>query len=467
MISQLAYPTVCVIDDDKDEYVPILQALNDLNVGCVHIKGDEGANLPATHLSGLRLVFTDLHLNSSPAGKPSASHTANVFCKIVSANTAPVVVVIWSKFADAKTDDPDLPPDDQPTEAELFISTLLEAENKFKGRLIFLQMPKPKPGDRPAKWVSKLKTQIKKTLQGHDAVDALLTWESIVKEAINRVSVELTSLAQSPVIEPDAVNDANPDVPKNLKLIMQLLAQEQGGPDCSPASASRHIVSVLAQTLADQLEHSDSLNSLSKHGRWLSDRKGVPKKTSMAPGINGLLLTASTSKKPNPFTPGTIYRLSDINKFKALFGVEIEELLKRCCKYKDSPTKYEAWKAANKPHPVLVELSPACDVQQETRRNSLLIGGLVFPANARKDMQRTDSIEVLPTFSVRWATEDFAQQDAFLVFFSHFKLTHSASKEPKWLLPWFRLRELPTASLRNWHSAHASRVGYVSLVAAV
>jgi hypothetical protein len=96
MTPLLSSPSVCVIDDEAEEYQPILNALLKLGIGCVHVHGDAASPLPPKPFRGLRIVFTDLYL-SSASGKTAASHTANVFRKVVSADTAPILVVIWSK----------------------------------------------------------------------------------------------------------------------------------------------------------------------------------------------------------------------------------------------------------------------------------------------------------------------------------------------------------------------------------
>ena len=46
MISQLASPSVCVIDDEEADYRKILEALNALFVSCVHILGNDLERLP-------------------------------------------------------------------------------------------------------------------------------------------------------------------------------------------------------------------------------------------------------------------------------------------------------------------------------------------------------------------------------------------------------------------------------------
>ena len=434
----------------------MLNTLLRMGLGCVHVKGDSRSNLPPRPFKGLRVVFTDLHL-ASHVGKDAASHTAKVFSKVVSPETAPVVVIIWSKYKD------DVPIDEGPTEAELFKTTLLESFPQYQERLIFLEMVKPKLTDRPttAKWVKELKTNITKQLGKVSAFDALWAWESSVRDAAIQVTGGLTTLALLPDINPPADGTTTALLPEKLKLALRLLVREQGGPNCSSSSAPGHLSTVLGQSLVDYLEHMDGHKAMSKHGAWLSDQSGLPKSCAIGPGVNGFLLTAALGSKPNPFIPGTVYRFKTRSKFKELFGVTREQLIDEC--YKGKPNNLEEWKRVNAPEEVLIELSPSCDVHQGTRCNALLLGGLIFPAEAKKLIRRGDGVETLPTFSLRWPIEEFTHQHAFLAFFSRLKITLRPTREPRWSIPWFRLRELPAASVRNWHSGHASRVGYVSL----
>jgi hypothetical protein len=460
MILNLASPSVCVIDDEKADYEPILDALLRLGLGCVHVKGNSKTNLPPKPFKGLRVVFMDLHL-STYVGKDAASHAANVFSKVVSPETAPVVVVIWSKYKDDVLGAG--PANDQPTEAELFKTTLLESFPAFNERLVFLEMTKPKLNDRPsaAKWVKEIQRDVRKELEKVSAFDVLWAWEALVRDAGISVTAGLTTLALLP--EPPAQDSGGtiPALPQKLKLALRLLVREQGGPQCSAVSAPYHLAALLGQSLLDHLEHLEDRKALMSHGQWLSDQNGLPKTTVIAPGINGFLLTSAPPRKSQPFVPGIIYRLTKPEQFEKIFGVIPERLLPDC--YSGASTKFEEWKKSNAPKPILIELSPVCDVHQGTRENALLIGGLIFPAAARKSLKRADAIELLPTFSLRWPTDDFKAQSVCVAFFSRLKTTMRHTKEPSWLVPWFRLRELPTASLRNWHASHAARVGYVSL----
>jgi hypothetical protein len=147
MIKQLASPSVCVIDDEEEEYRPILAALNEMFVSCVHILGNSLEGLPPQPFKRVQLTFVDLHL-SGTVGKDAASHTANVFTKVMSPDTAPIVVVIWSKYAKDLVAQDGVPPEDQDTEAELFKKTLLVLLHHKSLWRVFLAMGTAQHGHR-------------------------------------------------------------------------------------------------------------------------------------------------------------------------------------------------------------------------------------------------------------------------------------------------------------------------------
>lgn len=444
MISQLASPSVCVVDDEKADYEPILRALNELFVSCVHILGNDPAKLPAKPFRRLQLVFLDLHLTNS-TGRNAASHTANVFTKIVSPETAPIVVVIWSKYAQ------DVPQGEEETEAQLFKRMMLEAEPKYDGRLVFVEMDKPKPADQPADWTDKLKTEIDRALQQQEAVELLWTWDSLVRDATVGVSEQLTATAASSRKAGTELKDA-------LKEAMQRLAAAQGEGDFSAVRAPAHLVTVLTELLTDQLEHTD-VAPVAHHGNWLAANPSNKLEPAFAVHMNGLLLTAARPAGDAPFQPSVVYRVKDAAYFKTLFGVEVAAFVALCGP--GDPHK-AAWVAAAKP--VLIEISPVCDVAQGKRVNASLVAGLIVPAemaNRRKGSGPFDAS--LPSLYVRWAAPDFDAQEAALVFNHLYKVTIPVTAASDAIEPWFRIRETPTASLRAAQSGHASRIGFVKV----
>jgi thiamine phosphate synthase YjbQ (UPF0047 family) len=450
MISQLASPSVCVIDDEEADYRPILDAMNEMFVSTVHIAGSL-ESLPSFAFDKLRLVFLDLHL-SNTLGKDAASHTANVFRKVVSKKTAPVVVVIWSKYASDKIGGLDIPPEDQETEAELFKRTLFEAEPEFKGRLIFLDMAKPK-NPRPPEWTTSLRQEITTVLADQPAVDVFWAWESFVRDGCAHVTEGLTTVAEV-VAGPDA------DLKDGLKVVLQHLVKAQGEGYLSAETAPYHLATVLTQVLNDQLEHSMAIAGLATHGTWLSQNTAQSDRA-FAAHINSLLMTAGLQTPSASYSPGTVYRIKDTAGFKNAFGQYCATMIQLLCPHKTTSPKSEPWCAAAKP--ILIELSPACDVAQHYRVSSLLIAGVIVPSSIEGAPKSSEAFGALPIFRLRWPIEGFPEQDVRLLYCHRHKLTLPSASLVNWIEPWFRIRELPLTAVRNSNAAHASRVGFVSM----
>lgn len=463
MIPRLASPSVCVIDDDVDESTPILAALLKLGIGAVHIAGDSMESLPPSPFECLRIVFTDLYLSGS-SGKTAATHTASVFRRVVSTDTAPVLVVIWSKHISERIDDEGIPRGDQPTAVDSFKDALFESYPGYRDRLIFAEMVKPGTGQRPEddEWIRLLQADIETTLAGFPACDLIWMWESLVRKASSAVSGELTALVS--VTEVEGAGEAERAVllDKGMRDVFRHLAKAQGGPDCSPASASGHLFSVLSQCLTDHLERADKPNDLGKHGSWLCQPDEGPPRGSEVGKLNALLLTAEAAPGGAAFTPGTVYTVEEHGYFENSFGVPRHEFIGSFRRQDCREVAAEEWMA--QVSPVAIEISPACDFHARKRVQALMLCGVLVPSRWRKAaIKRNDSIEATPDFTLRWAVGDFSEQETFLIFNSRHKMTFTDTREPDWLRPRFRLRELPTAYLRNWHASQAARVGYLSL----
>lgn len=444
MISLLASPSVCVVDDEEEDYEPILTVLNELFVSCVHILGNDIAKLPSNPFKRLQLVFLDLHLTNT-TGKNAASHTANVFTRIVSAETAPIVVVIWSKYAD------DVSQGEEETEALLFKRMLLESEPHYEGRLIFVEMAKPKAKDKPEDWTDRLKKAIEDALQQQEAVELLWKWDSLVRDSTIAVGEALTTVATSCKQNGIALKDA-------LKESMQRLAGAQGEGDFSPATAPGHLIAVLTELLSDQLEHAD-VTLVADHGEWLAAPVCNRLNNGFALHVNGLLLTSGPPAGSSLYPPGTVYRLTAPEHFKTLFGVEVAKFIDSCAPGGDQKA---GWIASA--IPVLLELSPVCDFAQRTRISALFVAGVIIPADMAKQGKRTGVFDAsLPTMFIRWPAPDFAAQNAALIFNHRYKATIPVPVISGMTEAWFRLREAPTAAVRAAQSGHSSRIGFVQV----
>jgi hypothetical protein len=457
VISQLASPSVLVVDEDPADFGPLLAALNSLYVSCIHVRGDDSTLLPKTPFVGLKLVFLDLHL-SAAGGRDATSHTTNVFLKLVSSETAPLVVVIWSKYAAAPVGKDDAPAEDGETEAEAFKRTLLETEPKYKGRVIFVEMEKLKRSERPEEstWIESLRGKIEEALKDQSAVDLLWRWENLVRNACTGVCAGLTEMAEA------SAAAHGTELGDGLKDVMQRLAKAEGQPDFKPATAPHHLATVLGQVLKDHLEQGERVETFQPHGDWLGvDPTGVAV-NAFPSKVNKWLLTSELATPVPPFAPGTVFYCDkDHTVFASQIGAPFVEIAEACFNNSRAAKKAEFIGSARA---IFVELSPECDVAQLHRRSALLIAGALIPANMAKDVKRNSlSISVMPDIELTYSMEGAPNGAAILMFCARYKLTLPAGAHPEWLRPWFRLRELPTAALRISYSSQAVRVGYTSL----
>lgn len=469
MIELLASPSVCVIDDEEEEYEVILGALNRLGVPAHHIKGTDLGELPGEPFRSVRLVFQDLHLDGA-IGKTAASRAANFFLKTVHPESAPVVVVIWSKHVDERVVAEGEPEEDQPTVSDLFKAEVLGANDAYKSRLIFIEMKKPQPGERPAEsveWTDQLTEEIKTKLESAPATSLLWEWESLVKAAAARVIEQLVSFSAS-------ASSGTMSQDEGMKALLGTLASAQAEGDMDNQTAPRHVAGALSQLLADQLDHETLSSQFSAHGEWLSQMKSPLPAT--AASLNGLLVTAECNTDGTAYAPGTVYQVHDEFLFKALFDEKFGALKYECfnplqakagespedIKIKNDEAKDE-WK--NHAVPVFVELSPVCDVAQRGKRNAAtLVAGLVVPDRFAPYIKSTGAFHVMPIFSLRKAGGGLAVGDKVVVVIcSKFRATLPSKTEGAGLERWFRFRELPTAAMRTWLASQIARIGFVSL----
>jgi hypothetical protein len=458
MISQLASPSVCVIDEDPKDFEPLLAALNGLFVSTVHIRGDDSAKLPPVPFTGLRLVFLDLHLTSA-GGKDATAHTANVFLNVVSPETAPLVVVIWSKYADAPLGPDGNPVEDGETEAQAFTRTLLKEEPRYRERVIFVQMEKLQGSERPeaeGEWVERLKGKINEALHDQSAIDLLWRWDNLVRDASVSVSSELTELARL------SAEGQNIELKDGLKDVMQRLAKAEAGPDFRPETAPHHLATVLGQLFKDHLEQQETPGRFDPHGAWLGVNPAGAGFAGLPPHMNTLMLTSGLANPMPPFVPGTVFHCPDVAEFEARTGASFADLAGKCFSGNPAGRRAEFIASAK---PVFVELSPECDVAQCDRVSSLLIGGAIVPIDMASLVKRngTPAVTVLPDLYIRYPMQGFVDGPAVLTFCARYKVTLPAQAHPDWLLPWFRLRELPTAALRIAYASLSVRVGYTYL----
>jgi hypothetical protein len=354
MIPQFGSPSVCVIDDEAADYEPMLIALMRQGIAAVHIRGMDEESTPTQPFKGIRLVLMDLHLGSSTSQKDHASHTASVLRRTVSPEHGPVLVVIWSKFADEAVPASEFaaaPEEDQPDLADLFEKTLLEAEPKFADVAIFTRMRKPQASQREeTNWIDQLRCDLLQVLAGYPALAFLWTWESRVRESSHAVLGEVVTLSKSTSL-PGAMN-----LDCQAQQLFRVLATEQGGEGLTGEAYRLHLSLLLSQILSDHLEHSVEVGSTNEPAPWAPTQAGLPQLALFAAKVNSALLASSAWDNAPPFQPGTIYLVKDEVKFAEVFGIEVDQFYSDCSSKLSVEARRSSWKA--QVVPILIELSP-------------------------------------------------------------------------------------------------------------
>lgn len=463
MISKFGTPSICVIDDDPLEYEPILDALKGSWLGWVHIKGDESSRLPPKPFSGLRLVFTDLYLTGdSPTN--AISRTVQVFRKVVSPETGPVVVVIWSKHSGDQDSLPGVPKDDQPTQADKFMATLLSTEQRYRDRLVFHQMPKPvgiRSGKKRKAWISGLRKQIETLLEGKNGLELLWAWEALARNVTLQMSADITALAQrqqESASEPDQFD-------ADLQKLFVALSGAHGGYELDGGKSLRHFMASMSEALADRIEHSIyTAKEIKKPRDWLTT-KGKPREAqAFGPKLNTLLLTAKVSKD-DLFLPGMVYRVTNTRASEKYLCATWLDLLRKIANHK-GPGALPDW--TRECIKVMVEVSQPCDVQHNNRKLSVLVGGFIVPGTGKPSSgfgqdPNGANYRFPAKFTIDVPGSEKNPQEVLLYLSANYKCMVNPKGAPSWLRPWFRFREVPATTIRVWQASHMARVGFFSV----
>ena len=295
--------------------------------------------------------------------------------------------------------------------------------------------------------------EIKKVVSKEPSIACLWSWEGLVKRSAVSVCDDLTSLAHKVGAEVSVEK-----LEDRLRVTLQLMAEATAEGALSATTAPGHMVATLSQLLLDHVEHSRYPDGLLTQGGWLAAGTTNVANQRYGPSLNTLLLTAEVRHGSKRLLPGTVYAVQSEQGFKNLFGASVESLIEAT--YKGSQVNGDRWRQQVKA--VVVEISPDCDVAQGNRYRALLIGGLIVSSDRVKECHSQGGWNRLPIFRLRSAQGNCAVQDVFLVCCSRYRATIALNGRD-WLRPWFRLREMPVAELRNWHAAQAARVGVVSV----
>jgi hypothetical protein len=170
---------IVVVDDVAKEVFPLIKSLSKNGFAVTYFDGLK-ETLPKTPLTGVRVVFLDMELNTAgytgSKDKSKAAATANVFRNIidVSSNNT-YLVAIWSTHDEL---------------IEHFWRYV--QEEKYECRFIGIIIDKPKCASKGYA-VSVIESEIEKSLKDQRAFKFFINWENIVHESSNNIVCDFSS----------------------------------------------------------------------------------------------------------------------------------------------------------------------------------------------------------------------------------------------------------------------------------
>jgi hypothetical protein len=436
---------VCVIDDQKEEYLPLIHALSRIGMGCCHYTGTKVEELPTVPLPGLRLVFLDMQLETSGESTQVAAHTAKVFATIVSEQGGPVLVVFWTKHEH---------------HVAAFKERLYAKYQGFLGRLIFAHLEKPVSAIDG----SKLEAAILAELKKYHPLDLIWQWEQSVQDAASSTSAAIASLAafRAGVSASDTEKQTAKKIHDAYGDLLRLVLEAAAGRNSTKESALRDLHAGLAPMHFDRLEHALQASGESSAKRLLQRQKPKAKPSECA-AINAMLLLAPADSDAKMLGPGSLYTVPEVARFKRLFGHAWPAVAGVILKG-EKVTSDECAQILKQCHPILAEVSADCDFAQKKRPVARLVAGVMVPASLLKtlgDDKKLQSANYLRAGeSLRFAEPN---GDWVSVFIGQFVYSLARKRMPRGLTPIGRLRSGPLADLRHWLAAQATRPGYLSV----
>lgn len=462
---------VCIIDDEVDEYLPLIHALSRLRFGSIHIAGDKVEDLPEEPLPGLRLVFLDMKLGTEGDDALVAAHTAQVFSRVVSSSSAPLLVVVWTKHKDL---------------VETFRTRLFEAYPEYQGKLLFTRIEKPIDGTYLQ--ADELREAVSAEMRKFYPAEILWRWEQLVHDAATATTEEICKHAskRAKIEIGDSEELGTAKLQKGLSEILQILLMAEAEQNMTPETAFADLLGVLNPLHSDRLEHAvEPVDA--KAAENLVTTLAVSATDNEKLELNSMLIVARHGEDP-PFRPGVVFRITDSANFETRFGVSIYEVfgdllcvpkpkdyknlkarlksgnldiaqreeVEAQIRKKDSEIEKTAKEWLARCIPILIDVSPACDFAQRKPRLAKLLSALMVPHGTEVICQEEQgAFRRLPVVKIPSRDESWD-----IVMCSRFGFNMPPLQVPPDLEAIYRLRDPILNDIRAWSSAQDGRIGY-------
>lgn len=449
----LASPRVLVIDDQEQEARPLLEALWSRGIPVVHSKGLPPIDA-ADKLSGVRLIFLDLHLQGTGGAHQNLTTTLGLLDQIVDLSQPGIGVVYWTKTPEQRT----------------------QFEALIKERLTHFSPAYLIPQDKIQFLTSgtgameDLAASIESSLTAQVSHSFLCGWES--------------SVLRGAIATSQSLFEANMAEEKRMR-VLATLARAAGG---KSIESDRHAVSLLCETmhelLADAIPPREFVDTLEPFGAVLREAikllRASPLSTDECSRLNRLLILDPAPDEVLGDVPGallyghTTCPIGTRRAFSesAIRGELMEYFISQCAGR--APEDCKAWKdelrkAAVDAIQVWANVTPPCDVAQQRQfLQYRYVGGVLLriPVPAfllfRADLPpeaRTFAKE-LPAIRLQAGPRG---EGTYLLLLNARQLygvdrTTARSQKPDLVL-----RSSVVNELLAWFASHAARPGIISV----
>ncbi len=462
---------VVVIDDDLECATPLLLSLAQLGIGAAYFNG-EVEQLPLRPLTGIRLVFLDLRLQSSVSidGDKQIQSTLNILKKTVDLNNQSIGIVFWTRYdEDVAILEKQLEltlPEFQP----LFLMNLGGKETSVN------------QWNKGTFSPTKLRDSVSRLFEKRLSETLLWEWDQAVHDAATQTVDVINNLSDPSVTD------------NSLQLLGALTVASCGQIDILPIDAVHYLFESLNPIHFDQLENQTQYPSelAEKHTKKLIRLSKTKVKPEQAARLDGMLLVASISSTDKIVQPGDLFigkpdssRYCPINRFEMGINDVLDRIELKFTKDAEYKKKHEEHKKELKKtntsnrkkllaltksmekrkqsildefRPVLLDVSPKCDFSQNKRPIVRFLGGFIFPDKHRDLLSQPDFIYrfppcVYPGLDGIW----------HLVFNSRFSYGLKNPGRRIRTKPAFRLRRSVFTDVQVWFASRCARPGYMSV----
>ncbi len=471
-----------VLDNDRNEAAPVIQALGSLGVAVLFHTGDD---LEATKMrhKGVRLLVVDMVLENRGASSDSPKECASILVgtlgELISDDYHPIIVVCWTKHKEFKED---------------FEKAFRVAFPKlqFDSAILFEK-------ERLLENPEELLIQIRKALEKTEPFALLLNWEQQVHDAATETSSEISRLVSEKRSGDETWGDLAYKVCAALA-IAERGTRIAGEDDYTTLAALRGALNPLlldrlelmdstvneslrdcaAKLLIAVKEGVDTTSTGTRKGCSLPEniraslarlieavkaevasitKGGSQKKGSLLPqqiqaSLNSMLHLA-LPESSHQALPGTVWFVPASGDIRDKMGVVIPAMdwsALRGDKYLIS-LKVE-------PVPVLVEVTPPCDFAQDKAAVSRLLPGYLVKDEAGKFSIPAFVWELGPLY-IKDASSDIEGVYRLILNAKYFSSVSRGS-----IINWkpiFRLRQSALSNLTAFIANHVSRVGFMKI----